>query len=59
MKIVLIFLFLTSFLAADDTFDVMQAETIGLSIVALFIYVVIRLKMVMTRADDNKKCKKS
>ena len=59
MKIVLFFLILSPFLMADDSFGIIEAETIGFSIVALFIYIVARLKMIMTRADDNKKCKKS
>ena len=59
MKIVLFFLILSSILMAEDSFGTLEAETIGFSIVALFIYIVVRLKMIMTRAGDNKKCKKS
>ena len=37
---------------ADDGFSIIEAETIGMSLVAIFIYVVVRLKTIMSKKDE-------
>lgn len=53
MHILLTIFTLCASAIASETFETIEAEVIGMSIVAIFLYVVVRLKTIMSKKCDS------
>jgi|GEM_PF-4282028 len=51
MKMIILFITYLTLLAADDGFSYIQAEVVSISIVAILLYVIIRLKTILSKRD--------